>query len=70
MSSKSPQSRRGSAQSHEQFSKGKLAQGMKTSPEPENSAAREIAGTEPTRPDTSKDTMNANATAIMKENQS
>jgi hypothetical protein len=66
--SKSPQSRRGPAQRHEQFSKGKLAQGMNTSPEPENAGAREIAGAEPTRPDTSKDTMNANATSIFKEN--
>jgi hypothetical protein len=57
MSSKSPKSRRGSAQSHEQFSKRKVAQGVNTSPEPENSGPREIAGTRPRPPLGSADTL-------------
>jgi hypothetical protein len=69
MSSKSPQSRRGSAQQHEKFSKGSVQNALNSQPEPENAGAREIAGAEPTKPDTSVDRMNANATSIMKENQ-
>jgi hypothetical protein len=69
MSSKSPQSRRGSSQQHEKFSQGSVRNALNSQPEPENAGAREIAGSEPTKTDTSNDTMNANATSIMKENQ-
>jgi hypothetical protein len=63
MSSKSPQSRRGSSQQHEKFSQGSVQTTQNSRPEPENSYARKLADGLP-----GTDESVAGADAILKEN--